>query len=199
MQKIAITGNLASGKSFVCRALSLKLRCPLFSSDAFVASILQQKDVQNLITFYLKIEPTKEALRETVFTQSIKSTNSRKILESIVYRRLRLERKMWTQKHSKYKILLYEVPLLFEKKLANQYNNTICIYSSKDMHCQFIKSRGLKHDFAERIMQNQIPLVIKAKLANKLFYNSLNPIVFRKRLNLLSKSVCQNRSNTTLF
>ncbi len=184
MQKIAITGNLASGKSFVCKALSAKLKSPLFSADAFVASILQQKDVQNLITFYLKIEPTKEALREAVFTQSIKSTNSRKILESIIYRRLRLERKMWTQKHSKYKILLYEVPLLFEKKLANQYNNTICIYPSKDMHCQFIKSRGLNDDFAKRIMQNQIPLAIKAKLANKLFYNSLNRIVFRKRLGL---------------
>jgi dephospho-CoA kinase len=231
--KIAITGSISSGKSFVCNILSLHYSTPYFSSDEavravhlnplFVKLVLRYfgkssvitknndkinnfiKNTQNVKEIYPVKYPlvkqinnldslikakffirqnqkfsrykypsynSKYLINKQYIVQNIlPNIQKMKILESITYRYLRILRKNWIAQHSNYKSLLFETPLLFEKKLQNQYNKIICVSLSKKNRFLAAKNRGLDECFFKTFDKRQFSPKIKQKLSHRTIYN----------------------------
>ncbi len=185
MIKIAITGNIASGKSFVCKALSKALDAPIFNADEHVAKILSNPLVLQKLSRALDVELVNlslSSIKNVIKAEVFNNRQKKQILEGIIYRQLRLARKIWSCKNAKNNhYLIYEVPLLFEKHLANQYNITIAV-DGRSIFKAAIAKRGINADAASKFAKNQMPIILKNKMADCVFKNSLNPFVFCKNV-----------------
>ena len=195
MIKIAITGNIASGKSFVCKALSRHLASPVFNADEQVAQILTNPIVLQKLSRALGVEFLNlnlASVKNIIRTQIFNDRQKKAILESIIYHHLRLARKIWSCKNAKNnQYLIYEVPLLFEKRLASQYNIAIAVDGSSFFK-QAIAKRCLDAEVATKFAKSQMPIVLKNKMADCVFKNNLNPFVFKKSLLKLADKIMLN-------
>ncbi len=64
-----------------------------------------------------------------------------------------------------------EVPLLFEKKLENWFDFTLCVACAPDQQLARLEQRGLPHALAEQRISKQLPLARKIELADFVLWN----------------------------
>ena len=69
--------------------------------------------------------------------------------------------------------LFYDIPLLFEKKLQDQFDITICIFSKPETQLDRLINRdGISEDGAQKILKAQMPIDEKADLADFVIDNN---------------------------
>ncbi|MDB6170187.1 MAG: dephospho-CoA kinase [Verrucomicrobia bacterium] len=64
-----------------------------------------------------------------------------------------------------------EVPLLFEKKLENWFDFTVCVACAHAQQLARLEQRGLPHALAEQRISKQLPLARKIELADFVLWN----------------------------
>ena len=64
-----------------------------------------------------------------------------------------------------------EVPLLFEKKLENWFDFTLCVACAPAQQIARLEQRGLPHALAEQRISKQLPLARKIELADYVLWN----------------------------
>ena len=125
MLKVAITGGIASGKSYALKC-ALGLGYSVISADEEIQKIYKDEAVLSQLSLIFKVKNiTKEALKPIV----LKDKSKLKILEKILYKKLysnfdKFERNC---RLKGYKLCFFEIPLLFEKKTHNKYDYIINI------------------------------------------------------------------------
>ena len=125
--KIAITGKIASGKSTVSEIIK-NLGFLVFESDKEVNKLFRDKSIINKIKelFLSKIKNlikedgsvNKMLLGDYVFLKKDELKN----LEDLIHPLLKEEKKKFIELNKKEKVLFFDIPLLFEKKLFSDYN-----------------------------------------------------------------------------
>lgn len=164
MIKVAVTGTMSMGKSFIMKALQ-SLGMQVFSSDEEVHKILQtDQEVREYINkrFPEAIkdhEIDKIALAKIIFRDE-------KILheyEKILYKILDNRRNNFI-KNSSQDVTFFEVPLLFEKNLEKNYHYIILANADENIVKKRIEDKITKYgvDLTRKILSHQIPN--KAKL-----------------------------------
>lgn len=68
-----------------------------------------------------------------------------------------------------------EVPLLFEKRLENWFDFTICVASAPAQQLARLEQRGLPRVLAEQRISKQLPLAQKIELADFVLWNDGTP------------------------
>ena len=136
MIKIGITGSVASGKSTVAKILSSR-RYPVFDADKEVKKIYQNSLYKKKIYKKFKTVVKKEIKR-------IISDNPKKllILERIIHPLVRKELKNFIYRNKRKKILIFEIPLLIESKLMNNFHKIIFVNCKKDIRLSRFKKKG---------------------------------------------------------
>ena len=125
MLKIAITGGIASGKSFFLKVAS-DLKIPTISADEEIAKIYQDCSILSIISQALGVEnPSKENIRPIV----LKDKTKLKVLEKILYQELRKRFENFEEncRRKFVKACFFEIPLLFEKGTQKTYDKIINI------------------------------------------------------------------------
>lgn len=134
---IAITGNIACGKSLVGSLISDK-GYPVVDSDHVVHELYESdKDMQKEILEHFGTLDRK-AIGKVAFTDSSK----RKLLESIIHPRIETKLISWVKENSKHKLLFNLIPLVFEAKLEDRYEKIICVTASKNTQVERLMSRN---------------------------------------------------------
>ena len=64
-----------------------------------------------------------------------------------------------------------EVPLLFEKRLENWFDFTVCVASAPAQQLARLEQRGLSRALAEQRISKQLPLARKIELADFVLWN----------------------------
>ena len=121
---VGLTGGIASGKTTVSKFLKNK-RYSVHDSDAVVKKIysnpkpgfLKHLKSINLSDSIRGKKVSKNKIREEIFNNQIKKRK----LEKFIHNEVRRSRERFIKKHknTKKKVLILDIPLLFESKLSN--------------------------------------------------------------------------------
>ena len=172
MIKIGLTGGIGSGKTTTTTFLKKK-GYAVHDSDLVVKKIYSDS-TKNLLKLLEKIglshsiknkKINKNIIREEIF----KNKTKKKKLEKFIHNEVRKSRDLFIKKHKKKKtkILIFDIPLLFEAKLSNICNYIILLYAPKKAKIQRAMARkGMKKNTILKILKNQISDSYKKKNAD---------------------------------
>ena len=187
--KIAITGKIASGKSTVSEIIK-KLGFSVFESDKEVNKLFRVKSTKKKIKdlFFEKIDNliekdgsiNKGLLGDYVFLNKDELKN----LEDLIHPLLDKEKQKFIDSNKKKKILFFDIPLLFEKKLFSHYNFIIYVYVQKKIQ----EERVLKR---KKMNKNKFEKILDVQNYNVKDYNKFISIKIdtSKDLNQIEKTL----------
>ena len=180
-RRIGITGGIASGKSSVANYLYKNKKLPIIDADLYSHQVLApgtsstkaiikrygNKVIENKDTFQSKIDRLE--LRNIIF----RNTNERIWLEQLIHPIiLDMMNKKIKEEESK-PILILVIPLLFELKLTGLCSEVWTIDCKLEQQLERLVRRGnIKKDIAIKMIESQIPLQEKKRLADVIINNS---------------------------
>lgn len=132
MKKVAITGNIGSGKSWVC-ALFEKIGIPVFYSDPEAKRLYFRADIREAMKkrfgneIYLSDNETNKPLLSNLIFNDRRAMRD---VELILYPALNAYFDEWAeQQNAPY--VLYESAIIFEKHLADRFDAVVMVSASK--------------------------------------------------------------------
>ncbi|MFT6630489.1 MAG: dephospho-CoA kinase [Bacteriovoracaceae bacterium] len=173
---IALTGGIATGKSTVAKILH-ELGVPVIDADCLIKLIYRD---HKTIKFINKVCPKAivendiidfKILREEFF----KTEDLKVRIENFLYERLPLEFEKELKKldFNEYEFLVYDIPLLFEKKLQSKFDLNILVYCSPEIQIQRLMKRDhIKKVLAQNILSQQIDIETKKSLSDLIILNN---------------------------
>ena len=160
--KIAITGNIGSGKTTISNIIT-KLGFKVFQSDKEVSKIYLKKNVKtNIASVFLKkiknlFDEKGQIDRNVLGSYVFKDKKELKKLEKIIYPELYKIKKVFINNNIKERILFFDVPLLFEKKLHYSYDKIIYLYTDEfTQKKRVLRRKNMNEEKLKTILKNQL-------------------------------------------
>lgn len=168
MKKVAITGNIGSGKSWVCQ-LFVRIGIPVFNSDDEAKLLYDRDDVRSAMIdrfgedVYLSDNKVNKArVADLIFNDAEAMHDVEKILYPVLHEVF----DQWAeQQESPY--VLYESAIIFEKHLEERFDAIIMVTATEETRLRRVMERDHceEEDVRER-MKAQWPENEKCKLAD---------------------------------
>ena len=167
---IGLTGGIGSGKSTVAKDFK-KLKIPVFDSDQEVKKLYTTKD-PDLIKAIKKIDKNKNTLgkkrinRKKLGDIVFNDTTKLKILEKVIFKKLKKRREIFLKKNKKLKkdIVVLDTPLLFENNLNKNCNYVVFAKAPLKLRKQrVLKRKGMTKKKLHKIIAKQAPEKTKEK------------------------------------
>ena len=98
-------------------------------------------------------------------------------------------------KNTTKKIIVFAVPLLFEKGLEDSFDLTICIYTSYKKRLKRALKRGTTETYFNWCEQTQLPMVEKAERADIIIFNEGPLVNLRGKITRLYKTLKNNNED----
>jgi dephospho-CoA kinase len=194
MKWIGLTGGIATGKSAAKEILE-HLGIPVIDADQ-IAHFISQPGQQGFNEIVKSFGPqilTDEGLLDRAKLGEVvfKSDEKKLLLESLLHPIIQtevLKQKSHFEK-SGFPICFYDVPLLFEKKLQDQFMCTVLIWCDYETQLQRLITRNsLSTEQALDRIKSQLPLYEKLPLATYCIDNSTTLESLQKQIeSLLAK------------
>ena len=154
---IGLTGTIGSGKTLALNFFRSK-KITVFSADEEVKKILEKKIVKDRIykkfpSAFSRKEINKNKLALIVFSDKKKLN----YLEKIIHPLVRQKKKKFLNKNKNKKIIVMEIPIIFEKKSKKNYDCVILMNTNKKVQQQRVmKRKNMTSQLLKKIMANQI-------------------------------------------
>lgn len=154
---IGLTGTIGSGKTFALNFFKSE-KIPTFSADEEVKKILKIKTIKEKI-YKLFPEPFfKKKLNKSILA-SIVFNDKKKLnkLEKIIHPHVKKNKKIFLSKNKKKKIVVMEIPIIFEQKSKKYYDYIILMNVNKKIQQQRVmKRKKMTLKLLKKILSNQI-------------------------------------------
>jgi|TARA_B100001079_G_C16404205_1_gene512893 dephospho-CoA kinase len=188
MIKIAILGDIGSGKSFIAKQFGY----PVFNADNEVWKIYSKdkkcyKKLKKAIPKHILSFP----INKKEITKSILSNqkNLKKVIK-IVHPIVRMKMNKFINKNKKKKLIVFDVPLLLENKIEKKANILIFIEAKKKEIIKNLKRRKNYNLKIIKILKKfQLPLKYKKKKSNFVIKNNFKMQPVKKNVKLLKKKL----------
>ncbi|MEQ9115249.1 MAG: dephospho-CoA kinase [Rickettsiales bacterium] len=132
MKKIAITGTMGSGKTFLLNIIK-KMGHETFNSDVEVQKLLSHNQkIRGYIKEFYPDSVRGGKVNKDVLSQKLFKKNKFQEYEKLVHAQLKKIKEGFVKTHSNKDLIFFEVPLLFEKKLEKEYDVIILADSSTE-------------------------------------------------------------------
>lgn len=170
---IGLTGGIATGKSTVTKILEAK-GLSVLDADRLVKSIYQEQEAKDFIKnnfpdAWIDNEINFPKLRELFFHDpKIKGS-----VETFIYARLPKAFAEAATLNTKQPFHIYDVPLLFEKKLDQKMDLSVLVYAPRNVQRTRLMDRdGHIEEVAEKILNHQMDIEEKKLKADFVINNS---------------------------
>ncbi|MDH4232798.1 MAG: dephospho-CoA kinase [Nitrospirota bacterium] len=172
---IALTGNYGMGKSYVLSVFR-ELGAIVLDSDEIVDRLLRDKDV---------IAGVKEILGETIEKED--GSVDKRLIAKQIFDNSTLRKKLEVLLHGlvfdeiqksllkikgKKRLVVVEVPLLFEGGYQVGFDTTITVYTTQKAAIERLMKTGISRSNALKRLKVQLPIQIKKKKADYLIDNN---------------------------
>ncbi len=177
MLKIAITGNIASGKSSVEGFLKKKNFAVLDTDDVAHILLKDRKVKEEIKSSFIgydifeQAEISRPKLGQLIFQDKL----LREKLESIIHPRIKIKITEFfkKQEQKKSKLAFVSVPLLFEAKMEKLFDKIILIHANDDIRINRLRQRNkLSLENAKNRLEIQMSQDKKKKLSDYIIYNN---------------------------
>ena len=179
MTKVAVTWNIGSGKTEFIKFTS-KLGFSCISSDAIISKLYRDSRTRKIILEKLKLNDNN--YKQEIIKMLHNEEFNRK-LKKAIYPLLHSEKKILAQKHQTYHPVFYEIPLLYEENLFNDFNVTVFVNSDTIKRKQRVLKRGVTEDYFKLMNNKQIKENIKKNKST--FTVNNNGSILNLRLNII--------------
>ncbi|MFN3550384.1 MAG: dephospho-CoA kinase [Endomicrobiia bacterium] len=178
MKLIGLTGHIATGKTTVLKIFKT-LGYPTISCDEIYHKMLKtnNKLKKQLISAFGKDILYQGKISTKKLAGALNcSINKLKILEKITHPIILNEtfKKIKQIKYKNHKFCIVDIPLLFEKNLKEKFDYVIVVYCSKQRQIKRLKKRRINNSLLKILLNNQIPLRKKIKMADFVIYNDFD-------------------------
>ncbi len=186
---VGLTGNYGMGKSTVLRMFR-ELGALTMDADQIVDALLKEEPV---------LAKIKEAFGEQVFTVSgsldrarlasivFKDADMRKLLEGIihplVFERIEQFLSKVDKKGPVNKVVVIEIPLMFESGRLDRFHKTITVYAERDVALRRLADKGVGREEAESRLATQMNIDEKIRRSDFVVDNSGGPEKTRAQVN----------------
>lgn len=172
MQKVAIVGNIASGKSTVEQFL-LKKGYPVLDTDVVCHNLLNRldeiKEEFSEFDVFCDGKISREKLGKLVFSQP----EQKKKLESILYPYVQVDIARFFTINKDYKYVFVSIPQLFEAQMEDLFDKILFVYTDDKLRLErLIKRNGYSKEYAQVRLDSQMSQDEKVKLADWVVYNN---------------------------
>lgn len=191
---IALTGGISTGKSTASDFLKDYNLC-VISADSLIHEIYSKQETKNFIqnlcpsTIENNTIDFKELRRIFFSDHDIKNQ-----IEHFLYKRLPAA---FQQKlpQNKLETVIYDIPLLFEKKLESHFDQVIMITTEESIQKErLIKRDGLDLNTHQNILSSQLSLQEKCSRSNFIIYNNGTKEDLKAQISdLYHKLFCEKR------
>lgn len=186
---VGITGGIGSGKSTFSKEV-LRRKQKLLDSDKCVDLIYQSPKASfikylksiGLSKAVTKKKIDKKLIREIIFSN--KTTKSK--LEKYIFKIVKKNRLNFIKKEKKLKtnIVFFDIPLLFENNLTNDFDLIISIISTKKNRYKRLRaSKEITKETFEKIIKSQTSDVVRKNNSDIIIYNNKGLKMYVSKIN----------------
>jgi len=175
MRKVAITGGIGSGKSFISNKFA-ELGVPIYNSDVRANIIINSNiTVKKLLIknfgddSFIDGELNKKLISKIIFNNKSKLDLINSIVHPFVYQ----DYKSWLLiQNASYTI--YESAIIYENNSMHKFDKIIGVISDNKLKISRLLKRGMNMKSITNIMKNQTDDLEIIKISDFLIYNNLN-------------------------
>ncbi len=173
---VGLTGGIASGKSSVSKILT-EHQFNIICADQLTKNIYKKKETYKFIENNFATAITNHTidfhkLRNIFFSDS----HAKQIIETYIHSHIESEfLKVFNQivKTKRPNFIVYDAPIIFEKKINFLIDKTVCVYCSKKQQLSRLINRDkIDPNMAQSMIDSQIDIDQKVKMANYTIDNS---------------------------
>lgn len=200
MLSVAVTGNIASGKSSVLRTWA-RAGVPVISADDLSREVVEPgtKGLREVVRAFGEevLGPDGQLDRGRLRDRVFRDEDARRRLESILHPRIRDLREEWMreQRRRGVELAAAEIPLLFETGYAQGVDLTILVHAEPAVRLErLVRLRGLDAEEAARIMSTQADARETRAMADHVIRNDGTAAELERRaLELLARLEARTR------
>lgn len=175
---VGLTGNYGMGKSVVL-GMFKELGAITLDADDVVDNLLHDKAVLEKIrakfgdsVFSNKGGPDRQKIASLIFRDKEKKDALEGILHPLVFKRISAFLDTLSKEKTKDKIVIVEIPLLFEKGCEGRFQKTITVFTDEHTALERLEKSGVRREDAIMILNAQMPIKEKIRLADLSIDNS---------------------------
>jgi len=171
---LGITGGIGCGKTTAANLFENKGFSRIDSDQLMHANVLASNEVLTAIRAHFGsgvFDATGALNRASLAAIVFNDAHELRWLENLTHPKLfeLWRQKLATNPEGKWVI---ETPLLFEAKLENWFDFTVCVACSSDLQRNRLEQRGLNRELAQQRIAQQLPLSRKIEWADFVLWNS---------------------------
>ena len=185
MIRIALVGNIASGKSTVEKFLTEKYGFSVLDTDKachFLLEKLSAKIIQEFKNYEILDENgrlSREKLGKVVFYNEDLKTK----LENILYPNLRVEINRYFEEHKSEEIVFVAIPLLFEANMENLFDKIMFVYCTDEIRLErLIKRNNYTREYAQKRLNSQLSQEEKVEKSDIIIQNNSDKIALEQEI-----------------
>ena len=188
MIKIAIIGDIGSGKSFV----SKQFLSPVFDADKEVKKIYQNdqkcfKKLKKKLPKFISSFPIK---KKEIGKAILENKNNLKKIINVVHPIIRIRMKKFFKKNKNKKIIVLDIPLLLENKLNKKNYILIFVSARKSKIMKNLKKRKNYNPRILKVLKKfQLPLELKRKKSNYIINNNFRKLYVKKNIKIIKNKI----------
>jgi dephospho-CoA kinase len=187
MIKVALTGNIACGKTQVENILTSQ--CYKVIDTDRINHYILMTDVSAINEIKAAFENddildensniSRDKLGKIVFSDNLKKQK----LEEILHKRIFEKMQEFYKQNQFEKVVFASVPLLFETKMENLFDKIILISADEDIRLErLIERNNYTRQYAQIRINSQMPETEKIKKADYVIYNNSDFMNLRKQV-----------------
>ena len=184
MIRIAVVGNIGSGKSFVAKSFGL----PVFNADKEVSLIYKKnkllfKRLQKKIPKFIKSFPID---KKEILSCILANNKNLKIITKIIHPIVRKKMNLFIKKNKKKRAIVLDIPLYLENRLNKKGDIIIYVDAKQKLINKRLRERSnYNKKLLKKFKKIQLKSNLKKKKSNYKIVNNFNSLVLKKAVNNL--------------